>query len=82
MKLISKEEAKKLRLQKAGKKHAVNAAIEIMEVGQLLQVEPQDMRWKNFTPSYFCNKIKKRTDRTFEVTNIPGDKGWVVERLS
>lgn len=80
MELITQEEAKRLRVQKLGKKHPVRAMIEILEPGQQLKINREEMRWKKFTPSFFCNQIKKTTGKTFTVYKIPVNKGWVVKR--
>jgi hypothetical protein len=82
MEFISPEEEKRLRAQRMGRKHPVRAAIEVMEVGQILKVNREEMRWKDMTPSYFCNRIKEKTQKTFDCKKIPGNKGWTVTRVS
>jgi hypothetical protein len=80
-KIISKEEAHQLGLQAFGKKHPVRASIEIMEKGQLLYIERQELKWKGQSPMLFCSSISKVTDMKFKVMNTRDKKGWVVERI-
>ena len=78
---ITDEELKKLRAVRIGKKHPLRAQIEMMGIGENLQVPPEDFKWKGQTPKRFCNAITKTTGKKFEVLKLLDKKGWVVIRV-
>ena len=80
IKKINKEEKQQLALRPIGKKHPVRAAIEAMEVGDILRVSRAAFRWKGQSPKLFTNAISRDTEKLFEVNIILDNSGWVVER--
>jgi hypothetical protein len=79
--IISKEEAGAMRLLPFGKKHAVRILIEQLKPGQMLKVERGDFSWRGKNPNFFCRQVSKSTKAKFQVMKMPGNTGWVVERL-
>ncbi|MES2620616.1 MAG: hypothetical protein V4615_07180 [Bacteroidota bacterium] len=78
--IISREEAAKLRLMPFGKKHPVRILIEKLQPGQILHIDRTDFAWKRKTPNFFCRQISKTTKARFEVLK-EGKAGWVIERV-
>ena len=80
MKKITPEEHKALVTRPLGKKHAVRAAIEKLQSGEILQIDRNEFRWKGRTPSFFCNQISKATGHSFRIEKLASNTGWVVIR--
>jgi len=70
-----------MRLVPDGQKHPVRAMIELLEPGELLQVNPSDFKWKNHTPNIFCREIMKVTTKAFRTWKRTDAPGWVIERV-
>ena len=82
MENLNEDDLKKMRITPLGKKHPVRARIEALKENEIIKIFRSELKWKNRTPSYFCNQTRKLTNKTFLVYKLDDNKGWVVKRVS
>ena len=82
MQNLNEAELEKMRITPLGKKHPVRARLEVLKENEIIKIFRSELKWKNRTPSYFCNQIHKLTAKTFLVYKWEDNKGWVVKRVS
>ena len=81
MQKITEEEFGALNKVKNGKKHPVSAAIEALQVGEILLIAAADWHWKTKTPSVLVRREAKRRRKRFEFYKQTDTKGWIVKRI-
>ncbi len=82
MQKISEEAFAAMPKVKNGKKHPVSIAISELQVGEILQIQAADWKWKTKTPSIFVQREKRRTRKRFEFYKMTSERGWIVKRIS
>ncbi len=81
MKRLTEQEAARLKTKPPGRISPIRAELMQLETGEFLLIEPKDWKGRNYSPSYICRRIEKKTNRKFKVKKVLNGGGWLVNRV-
>jgi hypothetical protein len=81
MKAISKKEAEKLRVMRAGHRSPVRAEIEGMAAGDVQVLTKEEWTRSTQAPMHMLRQIEKRLGRKYTCQRLLDRSGWVIERV-
>lgn len=80
MKILTKEQAEKIRTKPAGRSSRARTYLMAMKVGDIILLEKKDWTQRRRTPSTYCRELENKTGRKWECKTALDGSGWVIER--